>query len=1263
MATTERAALGQRFPIGTFYCARNDRFLTDSLLKPNIPADAVQTTHVHKPRVSFSDQDTYQKQFADMGISPALGASILGEMVNPRGATRHLMQNRKGRAVQAALYHSVTTVTEQLNFQCAGMRDLLATETIQDGRVSHFVFGIAWGVNSIVAARLHVDDSTLEAEAIKSQLLSDFAKAHFQTDFAKNQLQTEFATFASAIEAVQTMPLHANGGTPRLQTQLQTEVTLFSDMLEEDDGILLDGFQEALEYIQLMPLHLKDERGSKGWPISYALLPVEMLAFTLGVQTLGARPTITPAPDCLNAFVKLFDDYRACRRLLDDDQLKITANKKYLPRDVQNSITDRQRSLEIAVQRLKKDYANTLESVRGGLTDPGTLWNLLAQYQKGDLSPAQLGNMGASGIETAEFINTVVKKGAIYVGHNGTTLGDVLQDNTHEEAYVMYFSPTAMKNDASWQANYDVLLEILLSRDSKILVAIVDCEATRDPLDKVHISQIQNGEEISEDVLEDRKFMADKCFASCPEQTVEIENIQPPIQRRHVTIPCPGKKCSVAKVREWLCPRCRAPVEYGYSDQYIYCGCGRSLYKNYEFKCSNELHGHGYVPYDPDHLLRLLNGLIQLNYLNILILGETGVGKSTFINAMVNYLEFETLDEAIAAEKLNYVIPCAFSTQIMDRDNPDKPIEEKRVQVGSRDDEKDGSNGDSATQVTTVYPVTFQSDDSTLTVRLIDTPGIGDSRGVDYDRKNMADILSTISGYDMIHGILILLKSNNARLTITFRYCIKELLTHLHHNAAKNMAFGFTNTRISNYTPGDTYGPLKSLLGQHPDMGLKLETPSTYCFDSESFRYLAAYKSGTEMPNKLDFDRSWNQSREETVRLIGHYQSIPPHEVKNTMSLNGARQLISELTKPLAEITQIINTNIKVVEDFMQDLKDSRFRGDQLRNSLHVQKIQLNVVNLDRPRTVCTDNTCLEVRDDGKGQNNMVIIYKSHCHPVCYLDDVRADVVADPGLIKCAAFSGNMNCQVCGHHWRQHLHSLFELVEETVTVIDNGIQQQLNNHADDITLKQTAIASNERLVKEYRQEQEIIRNTAAKFCVFLKNNSLVPYNDALIGYLDFLIKEEQAKVQAGGNNRRLLSLTEERHKHQEAIDIITRHMNSNANWNDLSEGGVDRMVQTLYNLKHFGENLQNLKRGVTSAHQATYRERPYMVKRRTQGKKIVQVVQRRPSYAPRPQGPRHPQQYVQRRPSHRMSQHGHVPARPAQGGKLQTLKRMFALEY
>jgi hypothetical protein len=143
---------------------------------------------------------------------------------------------------------------------------------------------------------------------------------------------------------------------------------------------------------------------------------------------------------------------------------------------------------------------------------------------------------------------------------------------------------------------------------------------------------------------------------------------------------------------------------------------------------------------------------------------------------------------------LQSVIPCSFNIQSKHKVGDDTEIEETNIKIGERAEEKDGAGGDSATQQTQVYPITVGAS----TYRLIDTPGIGDTRGLAVEKKNMVDILATVSGYDYLHGILILLKSNNARMTPHFSFCVKELLSHLHRNATHNVVWGFTNTRISN---------------------------------------------------------------------------------------------------------------------------------------------------------------------------------------------------------------------------------------------------------------------------------------------------------------------------------------------------------------------------------------------------------------------------------------------------------------------------------
>jgi hypothetical protein len=356
---------------------------------------------------------------------------------------------------------------------------------------------------------------------------------------------------------------------------------------------------------------------------------------------------------------------------------------------------------------------------------------------------------------------------------------------------------------------------------------------------------------------------------------------------------------------------------------------------------------------------------------NILILGETGVGKSTFVNAFVNYLTFSSLDEGLKDPKLNCIIPCSFTTQVVD---PHGRMISKDVVVGRDKDEVDGSKGDSATQKATVYPLYFRD---TL-IRLIDTPGIGDTRGLEQDKQNMANMLAILRNYPALHGILILLKPNNARLGVMFRFCVKELLTHLHTSAAQNMVFGFTNTRGSNYTPGDTFKPLESLLSEYHNVIPQLSRSNVYCFDSESFRYLAARKKGIEMGHMDDYRRSWEQSSQEADRLLAHFQSLRPHHTQETLSLNETRHLIAQLTAPMQQISVAITDTIAKNQQQADDLYNAQLTRDDLKTKLRIHKTTVSAEQLTKPKTVCANEACIESVFDETSKSE-VLLRKKLC--------------------------------------------------------------------------------------------------------------------------------------------------------------------------------------------------------------------------------------------------------------------------------------------
>ena len=61
----------------------------------------------------------------------------------------------------------------------------------------------------------------------------------------------------------------------------------------------------------------------------------------------------------------------------------------------------------------------------------------------------------------------------------------------------------------------------------------------------------------------------------------------------------------------------------------------------------------------------------------------------------------------------------------------------------------------------------------------------------------------------------------------------------------------------------------------------------------------------------------------ESVRLIKYLVTCTPHQVNDTISLNNSRNIVIYLSKPLAEIGQLIQENIKLNKKRQKELENS----------------------------------------------------------------------------------------------------------------------------------------------------------------------------------------------------------------------------------------------------------------------------------------------------------------------------------------------------
>lgn len=268
-----------------------------------------------------------------------------------------------------------------------------------------------------------------------------------------------------------------------------------------------------------------------------------------------------------------------------------------------------------------------------------------------------------------------------------------------------------------------------------------------------------------------------------------------------------------------------------------------------------------------------------------------------------------------------------------------------------------------------------------------------------------------------------------------------------------------------------------------------------------------------------------------------------------------------------------------------------------------MKRIDLEQISLSQPVTVCTNSNCIQVRSCGERQ---VTDYITRCHNPCYLTGVRTDTVNTAELLNCAAMNGSTKCNHCSHSYMEHMHVLYYYEEVESEVDDTSINEQIIRKTNDAELKKTAIASREKLIKEYRAEQQEIEKANVKFGFYLKQNSITPYNDARLAYLEHLIKQEENKLHASTASgyvhdedmrRRtqevINALEQSRHQYIEYEKILKNAMDHDGNSVDLPLKGpedVQALVKTLYGLKHFGKSLRDNKDGIVHRHENAHRD-------------------------------------------------------------------------
>ncbi|KAK8116496.1 uncharacterized protein PG998_004777 [Apiospora kogelbergensis] len=1171
-----RPALGQVADLGTLYDAHKDTFHNANIIQGNPPPTAMGVNKIGSHRVQLSKTATIKDRLSSFGVSNDLAASVLAGFVTITGSAGFLehFQHTEGVPEGAVLYEIVTE-NICLNLFSPELRNHITTAPISDNRSTHIVTGITYGIKIILVAHQ-------ASSATEDQLQDILGKL----DVVKSMFCQHNHLFAGGIG--ERAHRQSSNVTPQLDLD-DLEFTLFSDIESFEK---LSGVKPATVemFIRRVPSWLGKADHGRGVPVTYHLLPLEYLRRLHSFQDWPIR-TIRQPPDWVvedliftwEKWNNLETEIQAVTRGVDSIDFMLEDSHTQSIDTTTAQLMDAIRAKEEFLTR----YSATIERLRAGLCTSDSLEKLLDYHLNSNNSPQRTKEIISKVSNNVSLRKALASRGGYYLDYEDAQ--DAI--SMGNSIYVLFFTKD-MKHDQLWKESQDVFTRLLNRNSGDYTMAVAECQPGELSFSKPRISHYRSGEVKTVNMLESMDLV-DQCFMRRAIKS-EVSEIQPaPHERRLVRLPCPHPSCDKSLTHDWTCYHCRCIVEY--HDRFFYCDCGRTETSSYTWQCNSEVHGKKFVHWDSKELESNLVSLSSYKDMNILVLGESGVGKSTFINTFYNYMMFESLDDAMDHEKLEYAIPSSFTIQHFDENRPEDGFVECNVKIGDDDEEQDGSAGQSATQSPTVYRLQIGD----RLVRLIDTPGIGDTRGEEFDKINMSKVLSTLNRLSNLHGVIILLKPNTARLNVVFKFCVQELLTHLHRDAVRNIVWGFTNTRQSNYGPGDSMKPLKNLLSKHASLGLCLTPKNVFCFDSESFRCLAAKKQAAYTMNNLeDFRRSWDRSSKQTRALLEHVESLEPHRVKSTLSINRAREIIAQLTQPMADITDSIERTIRLNGDKVKELNSVRSKGQYLKDSLHFERIEIDVERLSLPRTVCKHTDCVDLVDVAGVKRPL---YRSVCHDPCSLRSVDEDVVGHADLIHCKAFANGKSslCQKCGHHWQQHLHIRYMQSERTVVDIDAKVQAKLDANASDVVLKREASKALMRKIKESEASLKEFQDAAIRFGLYLKKKSIAPYNDAMIEYLDLQINDEKRQIShcnacgedIKNNEKRLESLKQSKEMYGHRIKVLDKEMSKSDDSDELlDEQGVDDLVQKLYSLEHYGKDLQSMREMVEWSKASGFRE-------------------------------------------------------------------------
>ena len=430
---------------------------------------------------------------------------------------------------------------------------------------------------------------------------------------------------------------------------------------------------------------------------------------------------------------------------------------------------------------------------------------------------------------------------------------------------------------------------------------------------------------------------------------------------------------------------------------------------------------------------------------NIMVIGETGVGKSTWLHCFINYLQGIQIEE-----KNRYYL--FDEKKLQDKYNKEHPGQEK-------------TSGASVTDTPAIYNVK-PTNAFNNPIRLIDTAGFGDVRGEEYDKKITEDINNLFTNeIENLHAICLLFKATETRAHDRAKKVLDKLFSLFGDEIKKNIIIIFTFVEDFNDIPTfntltDAKSPFFTILGDIKNLP-HFEFNNKAYFSTEIDKYTDAYDNNTKNFGKL-------------LKYVFQLKKI---------SLESSRQVI----KNRFEITNYISNVCRDLSEVIKNLYISfknRSYINELKTKLESKKESpYRQITVTKQREEQYMETYSDYCSDG-----WYVLYCRSCCKVCHNDCKGPNEGMHSSEYGCDAIGTlSRKCSYCKCHYEKH--SFRNYVEKTRIATRIITYDDREDDPNSVLDEKEKAKQREEISKEIKQKENEVNNLDNQIHVSL-NESL-----------------------------------------------------------------------------------------------------------------------------------------------------------------------------